>query len=97
MVPVSTAWLRASFGWLFPFLLGRAFIEAGNQQSPPCPTSKFPFLLGRAFIEAPVPFMLYRISQNFPSFWEGLSLRLGGDVGEVVGDGISLPFGKGFH
>ena len=36
----------------FPFLLGRAFIEAflnaGLLQSP----QEFPFLLGRAFIEA---------------------------------------------
>ena len=28
VVPVSAASLRASFGWLFPFLLGGTFIEA---------------------------------------------------------------------
>ena len=98
MVPVSTAWLRASFGWLFPFLLGRAFIEAEEAGSP-------------SFV-----------SFHFPSFWEGLSLRLTGapgqqtsntpfpfllgrafieafsDVGVAGSCGeISLPFGKGFH
>ena len=52
MVPVSAAWLRASFGWLFPFLLGRAFIEAAAGTFDDSILTLFPFLLGRAFIEA---------------------------------------------
>ena len=39
----------------FPFLLGRAFIEAETQQATPSEgRNAFPFLLGRAFIEAQV-------------------------------------------
>ena len=36
----------------------------------------FPFLLGRAFIEAEMAEDADFLSSNFPSFWEGLSLRL---------------------
>ena len=60
VVPVSAAWLRASFGWLFPFLFGRAFIEARGLLRPPARESIFPFLFGRAFIEAPRRLARYR-------------------------------------
>ena len=69
-------------GWFdiyeFPFLFGRAFIEAPRRVGPRRWFSTFPFLFGRAFIEACSlirsgrPCILY-----FPSFSEGLSLRLG--------------------
>ena len=36
----------------FPFLLGRAFIEAARYTPGRSLSSTFPFLLGRAFIEA---------------------------------------------
>ena len=36
----------------FPFLLGRAFIEAGTRLTHCTFQTEFPFLLGRAFIEA---------------------------------------------
>ena len=52
VVPVSAASLRASFGWLFPFLLGGTFIEADYQTGE-----------------------VRQDTRNFPSFWEGLSLR----------------------
>ena len=52
MVPVSAAWLRASFGWLFPFLLGGTFIEAVSADDLIAPPKGFPFLLGGTFIEA---------------------------------------------
>ena len=53
VVPVSAASLRASFGWLFPFLLGGTFIEAGHtQRSQRRIPLRFPFLLGGTFIEA---------------------------------------------
>ena len=37
----------------FPFLLGRAFIEAASPPTAYPSRQRFPFLLGRAFIEAP--------------------------------------------
>ena len=52
VVPVSAASLRASFGWLFPFLLGGTFIEAFTPNLTQGSTLKFPFLLGGTFIEA---------------------------------------------
>ena len=53
VVPVSAASLRASFGWLFPFLLGGTFIEAYALTGLPYGFAlKFPFLLGGTFIEA---------------------------------------------
>ena len=36
---------------VFPFLLGRAFIEVAKKAEPKNEEKKFPFLLGRAFIE----------------------------------------------
>ena len=51
-VPVSAAWLRASFGWLFPFLLGGTFIEALPRLITKSRIREFPFLLGGTFIEA---------------------------------------------
>ena len=59
----------------------------------------FPFLFGRAFIEAEREKTARMEAENhFPSFLEGLSLRLdfyGTDPADV--EGISLPFWKGFH
>ena len=53
VVPVSAASLRASFGWLFPFLLGGTFIEAEIDCGHSTPKEvRFPFLLGGTFIEA---------------------------------------------
>ena len=59
----------------FPFLLGRAFIEAKAGGWGAIGSVLFPFLLGRAFIEASNPRNGERFDSNFPSFWEGLSLR----------------------
>ena len=77
-VPVSAAWLRASFGWLFPFLFGRAFIEATTDTTHTMRDEGFPFLFGRAFIEALRVFVDGVERPHFPSFLEGLSLRLMG-------------------
>ena len=73
MVPVSAASLRASFGWLFPFLLGGTFIEAISRRAALEPGgARFPFLLGGTFIEADeIP--AYR------SFEGGISLPFGRD------------------
>ena len=52
----------------FPFLLGRAFIEAQVNEAPEAYMSTFPFLLGRAFIEAAHPKTAPTAARNFPSF-----------------------------
>ena len=57
----------------------------------------FPFLLGRAFIEAEMAEDADFLSSNFPSFWEGLSLRPKVGANSFFDSEISLPFGKGFH
>ena len=61
----------------FPFLFGRAFIEARIFRSPPTIEAGFPFLFGGAFIEA--GFLAYtgRGGEYFTSFPERLSLRDG--------------------
>ena len=61
----------------FPFLLGWTFIEAGRHVNQCERTPQFPFLLGGTFIEAclSVASPSVRVHRNFPSFWEGLSLR----------------------
>ena len=48
VVPVSAASLRASFGWLFPFLLGGTFIETAKR-STPMQTSQISLPFGRDF------------------------------------------------
>lgn len=81
----------------FPFLFGRAFIEArkpaGSQLS-----GQFPFLLGRAFIEARRSAIIsLSATANFPFFLEGLSLRLD-RVAVIVRQRRDFPsfFGRGF-
>ena len=58
-------------------------------------TAKFPFLFGGAFIEAFLRSRIAFLHSNFPSFSEGLSLRL--VVRGVLNEsyGISLPFRGG--
>ena len=65
----------------FPFLFGRAFIEAPAETSHHQSRGPFPFLFGRAFIEAlaGVGGSLC-VFLHFPSFSEGLSLRLHQDI-----------------
>ena len=76
---LNTIWRLLPGVILFPFLFGRAFIEACTRRGIPVRVLTFPFLFGRAFIEA--------VSGNtkaeerdghFPSFSEGLSLRHSG-------------------
>ena len=61
----------------FPFLLGRAFIEVPGKTARYQRYTAFPFLLGRAFIEVTHAALARVFRENFPSFWEGLSLRCG--------------------
>ena len=62
--------------WGFPFLLGGTFIEADTTQPLEVQKKAFPFLLGGTFIEAGENHTVNRPAEIFPSFWEGLSLRL---------------------
>ena len=51
----------------FPFLFGRAFIEAHRRRrSSQNPLPGFPFLFGRAFIEAPSSWHVLKPSTQFP-------------------------------
>ena len=61
----------------FPFLFGGTFIEAGIECRPEMSDEEFPFLFGGTFIEAIMWSDDTRtVELNFPSFSEGLSLRL---------------------
>ena len=98
MVPVSAASLRASFGWLFPFLLGGTFIEARKNRVTPLRGVLFPFLLGGTFIEAERANEVVRKGASFPfllggTFIEAYKQRIF-DSNNIY---ISLPFGRDFH
>ena len=62
---------------IFPFLFGRAFIEAElTHIESIAEWATFPFLFGRAFIEAIDDVKAHPDKYaDFPSFLEGLSLR----------------------
>ena len=83
---------------LFPFLLGRAFIEANGAKAGPLSIRPgFPFLFGRAFIEEPTAPALFLLTRSF-----SLPFRKGfhrGD-GYVANNGyvwfIFLPIRRGF-
>ena len=81
----------------FPFLFGRAFIEAREHLRHDRVPLRFPFLFGRAFIEAPSQEARYDSPQvHFPSFLEGLSLRrtsLNSSVGRLI---FPFLFGRAF-
>ena len=57
----------------------------------------FPFLFGGAFIEAFSLSWAWSGLRHFPSFSEGLSLRLYGRSQKIGRFHISLPFRRGFH
>ena len=84
--------------YAFPFLLGRAFIEAPTPPPTAQPPPKFPFLAGRAFIEAgPLRRKPGSGCGDLLSFSEGLSLRPAVYCPHHHWRGISLPFWRGFH
>ena len=86
-------------GWhVFPFLFGRAFIEAQDPGPSSLPVFLFPFLFGRAFIEALIQFTNENLGAIFPflfgrAFIEAYCF----DWGDGRDSPISLPFRKGFH
>ena len=59
----------------FPFLFGGTFIEGKIRGCSPC-GCKFPFLFGGTFIEGPTGGEATHPVRDFPSFSEGLSLRV---------------------
>ena len=59
----------------FPFLFGRAFIEANPDEAAATLALRISLPFGRAFIEAYLAGILARHVRNFPSCSEGLSLR----------------------
>ena len=81
----------------FPFLFGGTFIEGENASVGAFGDDEFPFLFGGTFIEGyglpsrPSP------DKNFPSFSEGLSLRVIPSLRRSCCGGISLPFRRDFH
>ena len=68
---------KTSGGSGFPFLLGRAFIEASVRTvERPVPVTDFPsFWEGLSLRLGQRSRMARRLDSDFPSFWEGLSLR----------------------
>ena len=62
------------------------------------PSREFPFLFGGTFIEGEQDNPKDAMTNNFPSFSEGLSLRDEDIVGDKVAAlEISLPFRRDFH
>ena len=57
----------------------------------------FPFLFGGTFIEGTDPAAMKITMRNFPSFSEGLSLRVKSGEAEYLVTPISLPFRRDFH
>ena len=60
----------------FPFLFGGTFIEGGNKAHSFKVFQGFPFLFGGTFIEGKRDIMHVTGHRDFPSFSEGLSLRV---------------------
>ena len=61
----------------FPFLFGGTFIEGRDLTRVPLAVTEFPFLFGGTFIEGISRGIIFtRQKENFPSFSEGLSLRV---------------------
>ena len=61
---------------LFPFLFGGTFIEGLPVIADVVKNIRFPFLFGGTFIEGTEESEAQRQRRDFPSFSEGLSLRV---------------------
>ena len=81
----------------FPFLFGRAFIEAPNTAVTAGRSTRFPFLFGRAFIEANETQRKAIYAFVFPFLFGRAFIEARRMRGLGLGAGISLPFRKGFH
>ena len=87
----------ASVGFPFPFLFGGTFIEGPENKFFRGFFREFPFLFGGTFIEGSLTTRELVRNLDFPSFSEGLSLRVCGPVRHEESSGISLPFRRDFH
>ena len=84
----------------FPFLFGGTFIEGPRSSRRTHQSSLFPFLFGGTFIEGSPhrEACVVRWRCHFPSFSEGLSLRVMAVCPNVLpNEVISLPFRRDFH
>ena len=97
VVPVSAAWLRASFGWLFPFHLGGTFIEAHEGVITEWMIEYFPSIWEGLSLRPSKEELYESAEKHFPSIWEGLSLRPRQSRSTAQSNQISLPFGRDFH
>ena len=82
----------------FPFLFGGTFIEGAECMAESAQIGAFPFLFGGTFIEGRSSGLGFSASRYyFPSFSEGLSLRV--ILGRIMAffAVISLPFRRDFH
>ena len=83
----------------FPFLFGRAFIEAFVRRCVPRQRGlQFPFLFGRAFIEAFGIELHEMRCIVFPFLFGGTFIE--GDIADSAADllkNISLPIWRDFH
>ena len=89
------ACLRSLSG--FPFLFGGTFIEGKPAPAFSRWTRPFPFLFGGTFIEGRVDSVSCSRVADFPSFSEGLSLRVFAAASSRPAKRISLPFRRDFH
>ena len=84
--------------WAFPFLFGRAFIEARSGLIVQSSGLDFPsFSEGLSLRQVSLILTSHQPVADFPSFSEGLSLRLADGFEGGSCQDISLPFRKGFH
>ena len=81
----------------FPFLFGGTFIEGLDAVDVSGANIRFPFLFGGTFIEGVNTFIPFSENKDFPSFSEGLSLRVFTLHPIFLGVFISLPFRRDFH
>ena len=81
----------------FPFLLGRAFIEAFGSDEVEAAEMVFPFLLGRAFFEAKANNERFS-TQRFPYSFVGTLIEAGvWKCHRLTPLAISLPFCRDLH
>ena len=75
----------------FPFLFGGTFIEGTRYLAAQHPQHRFPFLFGGTFIEGLMLAMMAIFAEYFPSFSEGLSLRVRGFFSTNRGSVADFP------
>ena len=80
----------------FPFLFGGTFIEGFDGPIDSRCSPLFPFLFGGTFIEGTSGGVTVWVKRNFPSFSEGLSLRVREVLGQLFQQLFPFLFGGTF-